>query len=118
MPPLRCANSSAASVTWTCITGTLGTAAENLGVQLFAGRADRVLVWVPVGNPHLAAQGLDRHALDIGLDDVCLAHVVGESFVIAVIGGGVCSLISPSLRHGVHCGIAGADWPQRPQSDT
>ena len=54
-------------------------------VDIVAVGADRELGWIPVGNPHLAAQGLHWATGDGALDDFVLFDVMGEALVIALV---------------------------------
>ena len=80
-------------------------------MDLFAGRADRVLVGITVGNPHLAAERLYRHTFDIRSNDVRLADVVGESIVVPVAGVDGGAFVCPGLGHNaiVPLPVAGGD---------
>ena len=55
--------------------------------DLFALGTHRKLAGVTVGDPHLAAQRDDWRPGDRRLDDLLLAHVVGEPLVVAALGG-------------------------------
>ena len=55
--------------------------------DLLALGADRELLGVATGDPHLAAQRHDRRPVDHGLGQLVLGDVVGEAFVVTVVGG-------------------------------
>ena len=54
-------------------------------VDVVAVGADRELGWIPVGNPHLAAQGLHWSPGHGALDDFTLFNIMGEALVIALV---------------------------------
>src|SRR5690606_1795837 len=54
-------------------------------VDLLALGADRVLLGVAAGHPHLAAEGTDRGSHHLRLGDLVLVGVVGETLMIAVV---------------------------------
>src|SRR5215213_2954378 len=89
-PGVAAANASTAA-TRSAAAGS-AVALEHGLVDLLAGRAHRVPLGVAVGDPLLAAQGDDRHAVDRAAQDVVLAHVVGEPVVLAVVPVGEAGL--------------------------
>src|SRR5690554_525359 len=68
-------------------TGVVAVAAgAHLFVDLLAGRADRVLLRVPAGGPHLAAQGHHGPAGYRRSRHLVLTHVVGVPLGVAGVG--------------------------------
>src|SRR4029079_4637092 len=66
--------------------------------DLLALGADRELLRVPAGNPHLPTEGDDRRAVDHGLGQLVLGDVVGEAFVVTVVGG-LGAFVEPRVFH-------------------
>src|SRR6476469_8455793 len=55
--------------------------------DLLALGADRKLLGVPAGDPHLATERHHRRPVDHGVHQLVLGDVVGEALVVTVVGG-------------------------------
>ena len=75
------------------VVGVGVTAGSHALVNLLAVRAHRVAVGVSGGHPHLAAERDHGFAGDGALDDLVLAHEVGEALMITFVQPDVRALL-------------------------